>query len=136
MIIRKRSGCILRYVPDEEGERVDRSGRRFRKLDFEPAYALIEEEKPQYSDLVQRIPHRDIKRVLKPELEIPVDDHGATRVFKNSLTCSGFPQVQSDAPVHFSVGWKSRLPILTWSYTENTGLLHKHWSGREFLKVK
>lgn len=66
-----RVGCILRYVPDEEGERVDRSGRRFRKLDFEPAYALIEEEKPSYLDTLHRVPVSDVTRVMKPEEEFP-----------------------------------------------------------------
>jgi predicted nucleotidyltransferase len=66
-----RVGSILRYVPDEEGERVDRSGRRFRKLDFEPAYALIKEEKPMYLDTLHRVPVSEVCRVLKPEEEFP-----------------------------------------------------------------
>lgn len=33
-----RVGCVLRYVPDPAGERVDSTGGRFRKLDFEDAF--------------------------------------------------------------------------------------------------
>jgi len=63
-------GCVLRYVPDENGERVDPSGRRYAKYDFEEAYAHIARHKPEYAGLLHRIPHADVKRVLKPELEI------------------------------------------------------------------
>ena len=66
----ERIGCVLRYVPDTCGERVSPSGTRYKKYDFEDAYAFIARHKPQYSDLVQRIPHQDVKRILKPELEI------------------------------------------------------------------
>ena len=64
-------GCVLRYVPDDEGERVGPSGQRYRKYDFEDAYARIAREKPAYAGLVQRIPRADLHRVLKPDLEIP-----------------------------------------------------------------
>ena len=63
-------GCVLRYVPDENGERVDPSGRRYAKYDFEEAYAHIARHKPEYAGLLHRIPHTDVIRVLKPELEI------------------------------------------------------------------
>jgi uncharacterized protein len=63
-------GCVLRYVPDQEGERKDLSGKRYRKLDFGPAYQLVREEKPQYLDLLHRVPRVDITRVIKPEEEL------------------------------------------------------------------
>jgi len=66
----ERVGCVLRYVPEEHGERVNPSGLRYKKYDFEDAYAFIAEHKPQYTDLVQRIPLRDVQRVFKPENEI------------------------------------------------------------------
>lgn len=65
-----RIGCVLRYVPDEGGERADSSGRRYTKYDFEAAYDLIARRKPSYAGLLQRIPHDEVKRVLKPDLEI------------------------------------------------------------------
>jgi hypothetical protein len=66
----EKVGCVLRYVPDTRGERTSRSGNRYRKFDFEDAYAFIARHKPQYSDLVHRIPYSDIKSIFKPELEI------------------------------------------------------------------
>ncbi len=66
----ERVGCVLRYVPDEHGERINHSGQRYKKYDFEEAYAFISAHKPQYTNLVQRIPLCDVQRVLKPEFEI------------------------------------------------------------------
>lgn len=63
-------GCVLRYVPDASGERINPSGTRYKKYDFEEAYALIASQKPGYANLVQRIPHSDIRAVFKPEQEI------------------------------------------------------------------
>lgn len=67
---RETVGCVLRYVPDPCGERVHSSGKRYMKYDFEEAYALIAEKKPHYAGLLQRVPYTDVKRVLKPDLEI------------------------------------------------------------------
>jgi predicted nucleotidyltransferase len=64
------AGCVLRYVPEEGGQRQDRSGRRYTKYDFEEAYALIKEKKSRYDGLLHRIPYSDIRQVLKPEQEI------------------------------------------------------------------
>jgi hypothetical protein len=63
-------GCVLRYVPDAEGERLHASGTRYKKYDFEDAYAFIARHKPQYADLLQRIPYSDVKRVWKPDEEL------------------------------------------------------------------
>lgn len=65
-----RVGCTLRYIPDPDGERNTAEGRSYHKLDFEEAYELISRQKPQYRDLIQRVPYRDIVRVLKPEEEL------------------------------------------------------------------
>ena len=64
-------GCVLRYVPDADGERMHASGTRYKKYDFEDAYAFIAQHKPQYADLLQRIPYSDVKRVWKPDEELP-----------------------------------------------------------------
>ncbi|HNQ25405.1 MAG TPA: DNA polymerase subunit beta [Methanoregulaceae archaeon] len=66
----ERAGCILRYLPDPCGERVDQAGKRYHKLEFEEAFAYILREKPEYADSIQRIPLEDIRKVLKPEDEI------------------------------------------------------------------
>ncbi len=69
----ERVGCILRYIPDPHGDRINRTGTRYRKLDFEPAFKLIEERKPHYLDIIHRVPLADVKRIYKPEIEIPCD---------------------------------------------------------------
>ena len=74
----EKVGCVLRYVPDENGERENPSGNRYKKYDFDDAYAFIRHHKPHYSNLVQRIPIHDVKKVLKPEIEIP-------RIAKNHI---------------------------------------------------
>lgn len=66
----ERAGCILRYIPDPCGERVNPAGKRYHKLEFEEAFAYILREKPEYADSVQRIPQEDIRKILKPEEEI------------------------------------------------------------------
>ena len=65
-----RIGCILRYVPDPDGERTNLSGRRYRKYDFAESFVWIGEHKPEYLDIVHRVPHSDVVRVYKPEEEI------------------------------------------------------------------
>jgi len=87
----EKVGCVLRYVPDEKGERVHPSGVRYKKFDFEDAYAFIAHNKPYYSNLVQRIPLQDIKNVLKPEVEIPRIAKKHVRV-KKLLDLFGLPQ--------------------------------------------
>jgi predicted nucleotidyltransferase len=75
-------GCVLRYVPDADGERMHASGTRYKKYDFEEAYAFIARHKPQYADLLQRIPYCDIKRVWKPDEELPAIARRHPRVQK------------------------------------------------------
>jgi predicted nucleotidyltransferase len=65
-----RIGCVLRYVPDEHGKRAHPSGLHYTKYDFEEAYAHVSRHKPAYAGLLHRIPPCDVKRVLKPDLEI------------------------------------------------------------------
>jgi predicted nucleotidyltransferase len=67
---REKTGCVLRYIPHPKGERVRSDGKRFHKLDFDEAYALIQRTKPAYADTVQRVPVEDVVRVYKPEEEI------------------------------------------------------------------
>jgi predicted nucleotidyltransferase len=93
-----RIGCILRYIPATSGERIDRAGKRYHKLDFEPAYRLIEKEKPEYLDVVHRVPWSDVKRLIKPEKELPSIANRDARVKKllgifpvpiTSMGCTG-----------------------------------------------
>ncbi|QYZ78917.1 DNA polymerase subunit beta [Methanofollis formosanus] len=63
----ERVGCVLRYAPDEHGERVDPDGRRYTKLDFGPAFEYIRKHKPEYLDDLHRVPRGDIVQVYKPD---------------------------------------------------------------------
>ena len=65
----QKVGCVLRYVPGPSGERVNVAGMRYRKFDFDDAFAFIAKHKPEYLDSVLRIPIGDVKRVLKPDRE-------------------------------------------------------------------
>lgn len=64
------AGCVLRYIPDDQGERVDPAGVRYRKVGFEEAFQLIRERKPEYAGLVHRIPLAEIAEVLKPDVAL------------------------------------------------------------------
>ncbi|HVN66022.1 MAG TPA: DNA polymerase subunit beta [Methanomicrobiales archaeon] len=62
-----RVGCVLRYVPDSSGDRVNPEGTRCRKIDFEESFRLVGDEEPSYLEDVLRIPRGAITRVYKPE---------------------------------------------------------------------
>ena len=47
-------GCVLRYVPDAGGERLHASGTRYKKYDFEDAYAFHRATQAAVADLLQR----------------------------------------------------------------------------------
>ncbi|MCU0631662.1 MAG: nucleotidyltransferase domain-containing protein [Methanolinea sp.] len=68
---KERVGCLLRYVPDSHGNRVNAAGDHYRKVDFQESFDLIGREKPEYLDLLHRVPIQDVRRILKPEEEIP-----------------------------------------------------------------
>jgi predicted nucleotidyltransferase len=63
--------CLLRYIPDERGERVSERGR-YRKLDFHAAYEFLREHRPEYVRDVHVVPKGDIKELLRPEEQLPV----------------------------------------------------------------
>ena len=62
--------CMLRYVPDPEGERTA-GGVRYRKLDFEDAYEFLRKERPDYVQDVHVVPEDDVFRLYRPEKELP-----------------------------------------------------------------
>jgi predicted nucleotidyltransferase len=63
--------CLLRYIPDEKGERVSEKGR-YRKLDFYEAYEFLRKHRPEYLKEVHVVPKGDIKEILRPEVRLPV----------------------------------------------------------------
>ncbi|MCQ1538851.1 DNA polymerase subunit beta [Methanocalculus taiwanensis] len=66
----ERAGCVLRYLPDPDGERACGNGQRYRKIEFDEAFAWIREHHPEWNDTVHRIPLDQIATVLKPEEKI------------------------------------------------------------------
>ena len=67
----EKAGCVLRYVPDPSGERVHADGTRYRKFDFEDAFAFIADHKPHYPRSRPSGSRCMISgQVLKPELEM------------------------------------------------------------------
>ncbi len=77
--------CLLRYVPDEKGERVSAEERgRYRKLDFYAAYEFLRKHSPEYVKDVHVVPKEDIKEILRPEVRLPViaeRDAGAKTIY-------------------------------------------------------
>lgn len=63
--------CLLRYVPDEQGERVSERGR-YHKLDFYESYEFLKRYRPEYVKDVHVVPKGDIKAILRPEEQLPV----------------------------------------------------------------
>lgn len=68
----ERVGCVLRYAPDPAGERQRQSGERYHKFDFEEAYEHIRRVKPEYLDVMHRVPIGDVRRVYRPQAEFPI----------------------------------------------------------------
>ena len=63
--------CLLRYIPDERGDRVSGKGR-YRKLDFYESYDFLRRHRPQYVKDVHIVPKEDIKEILRPEVRLPL----------------------------------------------------------------
>ena len=62
--------CLLRYIPDESGDRVSENGR-YRKLDFHESYAFLSTHQPGYVKDVHEVPKEDITEILRPEERLP-----------------------------------------------------------------
>jgi predicted nucleotidyltransferase len=56
---------LLRYVPDAAGERVAH-GKRYRKMDFDPAFEFLRKERPDYVHDLHVVPEQDVQRLFRP----------------------------------------------------------------------
>ena len=56
---------MLRYVPDAAGER-EANGKRYRKMDFDPAYEFLRRERPDYVRDLHVVPEDDVLRIYRP----------------------------------------------------------------------
>ena len=61
--------CLLRYVPDPEGSREAR-GIKYRKLDFDEAFAFLKRERPDYVRDLHVVPEKDVIRIYSPADEL------------------------------------------------------------------
>ena len=84
--------CVLRYVPDPQGERRAK-GRRYRKIDFDDAYAFLKKERPDYVKDMHVVPEEDVIRIYRPheELKKIIKKDGRVREIAFILAEGGVP---------------------------------------------
>jgi predicted nucleotidyltransferase len=56
---------MLRYVPDDAGER-EANGKRYRKMDFDPAYEFLRRERPDWAQDLHVVPFSHVERIYQP----------------------------------------------------------------------
>lgn len=56
---------MLRYIPDAAGER-EANGKRYRKMDFDPAYVFLRREKPEWAQDLHVVPFSHVERIYRP----------------------------------------------------------------------
>ncbi len=84
--------CMLRYVPDHSGERIA-NGIKYRKLDFDDAFAFLRRVKPDYVKDLHVVPIEDVKRQYDPIVGLRSVMEQDSRVNKiaNILADEGIP---------------------------------------------
>ncbi|MDD1753558.1 MAG: nucleotidyltransferase domain-containing protein [Methanotrichaceae archaeon] len=84
--------CILRYVPDPQGERKAEGGK-YRKIDFDDAYAFLKKERPDYVKDVHVVPEEDVIRIYRPPegLKNVIKTDGRVRKIAAILAEAGVP---------------------------------------------
>ena len=86
---------MLRYVPDERGER-EANGKRYRKLDFDPAFEFLRKEKPFYVRDLHTVPESDVLRLYQPSagLQAVADRDPRVRKIATILAEAGVPRTE------------------------------------------
>ena len=64
--------CLLRYIPDEKGDRVSEERGRYRKLDFYESFEFLKRHCPEYVKEVHEVPKEYVTELLRPEEQLPV----------------------------------------------------------------
>lgn len=80
--------CLLRYVPDSQGTREAR-GIKYRKLDFDEAFAFLKKERPDYVRDLHVVPEEDVIRIYSPVIELLRVAKADSRVKKISTLLAG-----------------------------------------------
>jgi predicted nucleotidyltransferase len=83
---------LLRYVPDQKGERMV-NGKRYCKLDFEESYQFLREERPDYVQDLHVVPEGDLLRLFLPSqgLTKAVDMDPRVKAIASLLREAGLP---------------------------------------------
>jgi uncharacterized protein len=83
--------CMLRYIPDPQGER-QAEDRKYHKLDFDEAFTFLKRERPEYVKDLHLVPEEDIKNVFKPS-------DGLTNIVKTDARVGKLATLFEDAGV-------------------------------------
>lgn len=86
---------MLRYVPDAAGERVA-NGIRYRKMDFDPAFQFLRQERPDWVSDLHVVPFSEVKMIFSPRDALPGVMERDARVKKiaKTLADAGVPWEQ------------------------------------------
>ncbi|UGV41842.1 nucleotidyltransferase domain-containing protein [Methanococcoides orientis] len=84
--------CILRYVPDESGDR-QLNGMSYRKYDFDVSFDFMRENKPEWVQDVHIVPEDQVKQVLYPSDPVPelINQDGRVKAVADVLLSAGIP---------------------------------------------
>jgi len=66
--------AYLRYVPDEDGDRIRSDGKRFKKVGFDDAYRLLKNSRPNYLNNSHLVPFEDVAEVKYPQQFVATTD--------------------------------------------------------------
>ncbi|WP_440952483.1 nucleotidyltransferase domain-containing protein [Methanococcoides sp. FTZ1] len=84
--------CVLRYVPDESGDR-QLNGIRYRKYDFDVAFDFMRDNRPEWVQDVHIVPEDQVKMVLHPPDPVPelIKRDGRVKAVADVLLNAGIP---------------------------------------------
>lgn len=99
---------LLRYVPNEAGER-EAGGKRYRKLDFGPAYEFLRKARPEYVQDLHVVPESDVFKLYRPSDGLKAVAAKDKRVMKIAtiLADAGVPWEQMGITGSMLVGLQS-----------------------------
>ena len=99
---------MLRYVPDTAGER-EANGKRYRKMDFEPAFEFLRRERPAYVRDLHVVPLTNVLRIYRPSegLLVVAERDSRVREIAGLLGQAGVPWAQMGITGSMLVGLHS-----------------------------
>ena len=83
--------CMLRYVPDENGDR-QLNGVRYRKMDFDDAFEYLKKHKPEWVFDVHVVPFEEIIRIFNPTQRVAELACVESRITKIVNALKGIPK--------------------------------------------